>query len=103
MRKELSEFENPSDFEIKKIFGYFRDGTVSVQFKNGLYGLIHPTASWTRPPHVWIYPHYGSVVCGPIIPDNIPPEVIDAAKKTLSSPGTEFLASPGFAKRYGIK
>ena len=36
MRKKLSEFENPSGFEIKKIIGYYdSDGTVSVQFKNG--------------------------------------------------------------------
>ena len=35
MQKKLSEFENPSDFEIKKVIGYYRDGTVSVQFKNG--------------------------------------------------------------------
>jgi len=103
MRKKLSEFENPSGFEIKKIIGYYRDGTVSVQFKNGLYGLIHPTPLWTLPPRVRISPQSGGVVCGPKIPDNIPPEVIDAAKKTLSSPGTEFLASPGFAERYGLE
>ena len=35
MQKKLSEFENPSDFEIKKIFGYYdSDGTVSVQFSS---------------------------------------------------------------------
>lgn len=103
MRKKLSEFENPSGFEIKKIIGYYRDGTVSVQFKNGWYGFMHPTAHWRRPPHIRIHTHYESVVRGPIIPDNIPPEVIDAAKKLLSNPDTEVLLTNCLEKRYGIK
>ena len=102
MRKKLSEFENPSGFEIKKIIGYYRDGTVSVQFKNGWYAQIHPTPI-LNDPCVYIYIYYESAVCGPIIPDNIPPEVIDAAKKLLSAPDTEVLLTNCLEKRYGIK
>lgn len=103
MWKKLSEFENPSDFEIKKIFGYYdSDGTVSVQFKNGWYAQIHPTPI-LNDPCVYIYIYYESAVCGPIIPDNIPPEVIDAAKKLLSNPDTEIGVPHSIAERYGIK
>lgn len=102
MWKKLSEFENPSDFEIKKIFGYYRDGTVSVQFQNGWYAQITTEKNVHICP-VLIYHHYESAVCGPIIPDNIPPEVIDAAKKLLSNPDTEIGVPPDIAKRYGIK
>ena len=39
MQKKLSEFENQSDFEIKKVIGYYRDGSESVQLKKASYGL----------------------------------------------------------------
>ena len=103
MQKKLSEFENPSDFEIKKIFGYYESGGVlSVQFQNNWYAQIHSNPI-LYDPCVCIFQHYESAVCGPIIPDNIPPEVIDAAKKLLSNPDTEIGVPHSIAERYGIK